>query len=327
MSWLSKLENYLLVTLITVLVWLYAEGRAIRTEQAGVQVQFVAPAGREDRLAIRPRQPLDARVVVKGSSSQLATFENLVGDGPIRLAIDEETRSPLSMPQALAESVLGELGVNIEEVQPHEVNVSAERIDQLTLPVAVQAQEVQLAPNPTVMPDQVQVRLPASLAGRAVNPRVLASLEDVDLGQIPVNVPTTVDVRLQLPPALRSEWSRIEPATASVTFTIRKINDTLQLDSLPVRISVPPRMLQDWRFSLDDRNRVLDGVMLSGPGDVIEQIRSRQREVFAEIRPRIDDLKPGVVKLPVFIQTPPGVTVVSPTPTVDLQVSAVEPQP
>lgn len=322
MSLISRIENVIVVTLIAGLVWLYAEGRAIReSEERSVRISFTAPVNRAAELAIMPREPVDVDVTILGSSSQLTTFEQITSSGAIRIPVDEETQSPIDLIQALEQSDIGELGINIEEVQPAQIEISVERIVEVELPVRVQAGEVQLASNTAATPDRVAVRLPERLSRNAERMQVLAILPQERIDASPVGVPQTIDVRLQLPSRLRSVWSKVVPETASVTYTIRKLHDTLRIESLGVRVSVPPSVLQKWNFELDDRNRVLDEVEIQGPSDLINAIRQGRQEVFAEVRPRSDDLKEGIAKLTVYVQTPQGVTVTSPSRTVDVQIT------
>lgn len=322
MSMFAQVQNIIVVTLIAALVWLYAEGRAIRTsEDRSVRVVFTAPVNREAELAIRPREPVDFDVTVIGSSSQLTSFEQITAAGPIRIPVDEEVQSPLDMLDALEQSILGELGVNMQEVSPSQIELTVERIEEVEMPVRVQAGEVQLATNTSVSPDRVKVRLPRTLARTITDEQVLAVLPQQRIDQSSVGVPQTIEVRLQLPGNLRSVWSRVIPDSASVTYTVRKLHDNLRLESLGIRISVPPSMLQQWTFELDDRNRVLESVELAGPSDIITAIREGRQEVFAEIRPRSNDLKEGTAKLTVYIQSPPGVSVTSPARTVDVKIS------
>ena len=240
---------------------------------------------------------MEVQATVRGSSSQLAVFNGLVADGPLRIDVTRETRSPLRMADALEASALGEIGVNIDDVSPEEMPISVEAIVEATLPVKVQAEDVQLAPTPTVTPDHVTVRLPASKLEMAKELSAIASLRDVQLDQFTVGVPQKVDVTVQLPASLQTPWTQVTPQQASVTFTVRKINDVLTLDRVPVLLSVPPQLLTQWRFELDDRNRVLVGVEIAGPSDAIQAIRDHKLDVFAEVRPRTDDLKEGVAKL------------------------------
>ena len=101
----------------------------------------------------------------------------------------------------------------------------------------------------------------------------------------------------------------------------------LTLDRVPVLLSVPPQLLTQWRFELDDRNRVLVGVEIAGPSDAIQAIRDHKLDVFAEVRPRTDDLKEGVAKLTAVVLAPPGVTVTSPAQTVDVKITPIEATP
>lgn len=326
MSVFSSIQNVVVVTLIAALVWLYAEGRAIRTsEDRSVRVVFTAPVNRADELAITPREPVDFDVTVIGSSSQLSSFEQLTTNRPIQIEVDEQVQSPLNMLEALEQSQVGELGVNLQDVIPAQIDISVERIDQVEMPVRVLAGDVQLTTNTSVSPDRVSVRLPQRLTQFATDQHALAMIPQERIAQSPVGVPQTVDVRLQLPVELRSAWSTVVPENVSVTYTVRKLHDTYRVESLGVRISVPPSLLQQWNFELDDRNRVLESVELAGPSDTIAAIRDGRQEVFAEVRPRSNDLKEGTAKLTVYIQTPPGVTVTSPAQTVDVKITPRQP--
>ena len=77
----DKIETFCVVTLITCLVWLYAEGENLVQYSQPVRVRFVGPVGTD--LAITPRELINVDITFRASKSQLADLNALVAKGPI----------------------------------------------------------------------------------------------------------------------------------------------------------------------------------------------------------------------------------------------------
>lgn len=334
---LEKLQTWLVVTVIAVLVWLYAEGEAVDQHQMQLQLRFVPPPGRQ--LIVEPQAPADpdAPVLVwatfLASTGQMDQVEAIANQGPIEIVVadrpDAETpEQVVVLEEALARSPLGELGVSIVETSPPTVNVWVEPLKTEQVEVLVHTGDLQLAQPPIPEPLKVPVVVPTRLAEAARNLKVVADLTAIDLSQLEVNEPHTLPaVPLRLPAALEERGVRLERDSVRVNLTIRKQTDSVTLTTVPIHINTPPLVLQRYNIALREDQMVLRDVRLTGPADVIDRIRRKDTRVWAELRPSADELDTGVESLPVYLNAPPAVTVESPLPQVPVTVTRRESPP
>lgn len=325
----EKIETYIVVTIIAALVWLYAEGENVRDyPREAVQVQVVAPSGTE--MSVEPAEPQLVLMSVRASSGQMQALRRRIGEGPFMITVGENVSNGVAdrtivLQNALAQvPVIAERGINVLEVEPATINVHIERIVSRSLPVDVQAGDVQLAGQPNVEPAQVTITTVHSVAQQLAGQRTVADLTRLDLSALEPNVSHTLDVPVELPFAADMSQMRVDPGSVLVTLTIRKVTDRVTLTSIPVNVSLPPRLLSQYNLQLDEDQLVVRDVVLEGPAEVIERIRNRQAKVWAELRPTADQLDAGVESVPLYLSAPAGVTLVTPLPQASIRVERRE---
>lgn len=334
-TWGQRIRTGLGVTLVTLLVWLYAEAQAIVETGEYIQVAFVPAAGQ--RLAIQPEPPIDPDAPqvftrVRGSNRQIVQLRELRERGPIELEIPPRAdggsrQESIVVRDALLRSRLGELGLNIVETIPPTVTLNLEPLTTESLPVRLQADDLHLASPPEIEPDSVELIVPQRLAEEASLLAVTASLDDFDLTQFEVDREHEVDVPVQVPEPLRSDWTRIDPRTVRVSFTIREQTGTIEKERIGIELQVSPVLLRQYSFDVRDEDLNLLDVELTGPVDVLERIEAGEVSVSASIRPGFDELEEAVgddpteVELPVHVHLPPDVSVSSTLPEVPVTVT------
>lgn len=321
-QFLDRLETVVIVTVISVLVWLYAEGENVQTyTNARVRVKFVPPTGQE--LAIEPSEPLEVLLNIRASAGEMSRFERFVRDnaGIVPIEVGEERNGAVVvLREALGGTQLGAMGLNITSTSPEHASITVEPLVTRRLTVAPTEAPVQLAKPPTVEPPAVEVTMRASLAELADGLALTARLPQrpEDYATFEVNTPETLEVPLEVPPALVDPWTELADANAEVTFTIRKLTDTYRPDYIPIRISLDPLMLR--QYEVEPLELVLREVTLTGPSDAIERIRRGEERVEAMLRPTNEQLERGVETLQPVIVAPSGVTTASPPPPVAVRI-------
>ena len=318
----EKIQSWLIVTVIAVLVWLYAEGQAVTEQPRQVEVEFVAPAGVD--LRVEPAS-VSVTATFSASASQMRQVEALLRRGPMQVEVrrpEGEATYTETMPLGevlMRETELGQMGVNIVEVTPAARQVSVEPLVTREAEVRVEVEPGFHVQRPRVEPRTVELTVPASLADLAQREPVRAPL--TELGTFEVDEEQTVEVMLELPEVLRARrWVRMEPRTAQVTFTITRQTETLTLTSVPIRILMSPVMLRRYDVDVADEDLVLHDVVISGPTDVIEQVRSGELAVAAVVEPTVDELEAEVDSLVVELDMPEALTVESTVGRVPVQI-------
>lgn len=313
------LRTVLLVTLITGLLWLYAEGEVVKRHEIDLDVRFIAAAGRQ--LLIQPAEPKRVRIIFRASNSVAANLDRSTRNGGITVEMSDDPTKPdgprtVYLKERLsAEKPIADLGLNILEVQPADVDVDVQRLVTLNLPVAVVAEGVTLG-GVTTDPLTVAVTLPASQAGRWDKAKVEARPDPRELAGLPINQPQTINVPLRIPDAMRNSRATLASTSAKVTLTVRRLTESIVLRAVPVLLLSPPAELERQWVKLDDDQTVLRNVSITGPSDVIARIRSEQVRVWAELRLTADDIEKAATKESasgaVVINLPPGVAVDAP---------------
>src|SRR5690606_6462795 len=236
-----KIETYIVVTVIAVLIWLYAEGETVKIyEGVPAQVQFVAPPGQD--LIIEPAGVISVRMSVRASASQYTQLKRLLDDeGPIRLLVEDTQglERVESIPDRLAADAFADLSVTIISADPATVSLRTQQRVEVTLPVEVVPGDLRLAGAPSFEPTHVTVRVPADAADRVRNQKVQAALSSVSVASNwEPNVAHALSVPLTLPEPVPG--TEIAPSQARVRFTIERRPTTVELPLVPLYVTAPP---------------------------------------------------------------------------------------
>ncbi len=315
MSHAGLAKNVFLVTLVTVLVWLFAESESLREKTVGVAALIdAAPAG--DVVVSVPdgqgwRERVD--VVFRGSAAAIDELEARLRRTGLRLAAGMEgfpiepgeyqvdTRAVLR-----AHADLRGAGVTIAAVQPPSVRVLVDRLVEREVGVRVEIApgEVEGAPSPR--PNAVRVLIPALQAGSlAADAQAIARIDAAQLADLaPGQARTVKGVRLALPPGV-APAARILPGFVDVDVTLKSRSATIQLPSIPVHLKIAPVEYARWLVDIPEEKRFLAGVSVTGPAEVIEQIRRGEIKVTAIVPLSFEELERGLTaKEAVFSELP-----------------------
>ena len=321
----DKIKTFFAVTIITFLVWLWAEGRNVDdyTVEA-VRIKFVV-TGQEDVLI----SPVEEVVEIKyrASTDQRVRFDNYLKkqNGMIEFVIpvddgafagEEMVSIPISLKTRLQDlRQIGELGISVDGVTPESTELVVEKLVTQAVPLKIEYVDlgVKMSQPPTVMPAEVEVHLPAKDARQLEGVTLPVRLTASDIVDAIPNEPASAEVGVELPPALRNRpHVTYSPARVQVNFTISKQTETYTVPTVPIEISAAPTILDRYEFTLPEGQQVIRDLVLEGPADTIEKIKSQSIKVYATVRPPLTELKAGQNFMPVDIIKPSDVQLVSP---------------
>lgn len=330
---LDKLATLLIVTVVTLLVWLYAEDANIEEHNdEPVRLAFIVPEGEEGRLT--PSGPITVQVDFDGSTGQYQQFADMTREEVIELALplalSEDYESlDISMRQLLSDDVFRDLGINIEDVRPAVVTVSFEKnIDvPLGLPT-IEAPGLELAePAEVTNAQPIVVRgLPAGRRDelKDIVPIVLIRPEDVEA------LPKGEQRQIRLPVRLSKDVEGITPTPATVDVLVRIANDIdrVTIDRRAIQLTYPPSINQRYVLEIDESARFITAFELEGPRDQIAQIKAdpSSPSVYASVRLTNEEVdkaaaEGGELSKAVDIIAPPGVVPVSVAQRVTIRVT------
>lgn len=318
----ERIETFIFVSIITALVWLYAEGENVRSHDLDVAVKPVAVAA--DDLMIAPSTPHKVRLTVRASQSQLTRLKELTRE-PLELAVQADPDNVVQtfdLKQWLSSSpTLLDAGVNLIDAEPQKLSLQIEAMDTVEADVRVISPPgVQLAPGVTVEPAKVRVRLPRRFVTGLATQGIEARPESSDFEGLEENVAHTIEAPLSLPPSLAAVKATIDRPMARVTFTIRKATDSHVVSAVPIYVVISPILLQRFDVTVPTEQLFVRDVKLSGPSDVIRRIREGRTPITAELRLSADDLERGVASAVPYIEVPPGVQIESTVPRIPITV-------
>lgn len=282
MDFRERLWTYLLVTVVAVLIWLWAAAETRDQGSASFTVQF-APAAPSDQI-VTPREKKFA-VELEGARLALQRARTLA-NAPIVLTVGNELPTLPGVYHTDVIDVLErndgllETGVRVLSADPPYVDLEIDDLVPITAAVVPMLTGLETDER-DVDPPQVTVHLPSRLRelvdeDLTVEAHLLqASLEQLEPGRT-YNLPAT----LTLPQSLRTVRSAtIDPPTATVSFKVKSHIKAITLPTVRVQIAGPPEDQKEYLVEIEDRS--ISDVTIKGEGTLIQQIERGQVTVVA----------------------------------------------
>ncbi len=337
---LKHLETIAIVTLVSVLVWLYAEGETVQQFEGTLRIELAAPPGKE--MAVEPSGPQVVRVVYRAATSQLPRFNQAITT-PIAVSLSAHQQS-LDLREALRDHFTP-MGIEIIDARTEEnadtIPVRAEPLRRLDMPVEAQTTGVEgvVINVIDITPRTVGVTMPESLIDTARDLELQVRMADLAGGTGsaatgPLRVGRdTRPMSIRLPEALNRPEDRphvrLGRSTADVTFEVRRLTTTYEMaDPIPITLRVAPDVLGRAEVTIDGRPRGTVGPLtLEGPRSAIADIREGRVEIAAVVDltdpehfAAIDQQRE--IEMPVVLQgLPPEVVLRNPESTPEVTVT------
>lgn len=326
----SRIIQYATITLIALLVWLYAEGATRKLRDVTVTLRFVSPAGQAQVISPNTQT---VTMSVRSATSQLQDLNELAQTG---LEIEVTARPGEPNQQVLLASRLNNhdaitrMGVTVDRVEPDTVSLRVEPLKTVTMRVElVTPADLELSGPPQFGREQVNVTMPASNAAQVDNAewKLLARLDANALTGVVPGVQQERELELTLP-APMAQWQNvmIEPETRKVrvTFTVKKKVDEVTVPNVPVYLYIMPTYANQYSIAVDQESLALRDVKLAGPNDLIAAIREGSTKIEAVLRLEPGDLENQINSKPPELRLPPGVTTVTAPPLIKMTITRRE---
>jgi len=305
----TRIKTTLLVSFAAALIWVWAEAESLRSVPTRSEVSFASPA--DGSLDVRAEGLNEAVAVrIEGSAGAVdaaeralarVRFEPGVGGIPSQPG---EHRIDLQSALRIRPEIDG-LGVSIAAVDPPTVILHIQELVTRDLPVRADLAGIEAQGEVTVAPATVKVRMLASQAARlGEGAFVTALVSESDRDRLRGPGPQTVTTQVRLPePLLGVATVRVTPDSVRLTFTPRALVEEYVIPSVPVWVSLPPTEGTRWDVQVVDP--LVRNVTVRGPGDVIEELRSRRLVALAFVMLTSDELEAGIAsKAAVFAPVP-----------------------
>ena len=320
---LKQIPTILLVTLVTVLIWVFAEAETLRTREVPIQLEFTQDPRGEKALDIRSRtepgaggiQVLRGSVTLEGASAAVDEAERILRR-PLRfdpalenISVTTGVEQSLDL-QALirAHHDLSAVSSTIKKVEPSHMTLVVDQLATREVDVRVEVPAGDVEGVPEAKPARVRLRLPTSRAENLMpNVAARAVVDPVTVQRlVPGRRETIANVRLEVPPSLAGERDiHFDPPTVEVSLTLRSRTPTSKPQGVPVQLVLAGVEQNAWDITLSPNDQFIPDVTATGPADVIRQIDDRTLPIVALLPLTFRELESGVTSKDVTFSTMP----------------------
>jgi hypothetical protein len=289
----DRLRMVVIVSIVTAVVWLFAEGESLTTRTESVRLQFIADDGDRDTLRLRIVDSFQGTATLELSGSQ-------VGIEAARRALGtvvEFTPADLGFPiadgvyqvdvaSAIASSdFMTGIGVKVIAATPARISLEYTLLETVEVEIEPVVPGLQLAEDATVDPARVPVRIPASLSEEArENLRVIARIPESQLDGVAEGIQLSRAVPVALDETSRQlrDVELLTPTRAAVRFTVESTAIEQDLASVPVWIVLPPSLSEQWSVQLAS-NQTVVRARIRGPREAVARIASSETPLIAVV--------------------------------------------
>jgi len=300
-----------LVTVVSALVWLWAESESMRSAQLSPKLESIS----EQPLVEVRLDGLESggtvRIALRGSTSGIDLIQRSM-PGLIKIipgspgVPGEAGEHTLVLRDVLSQqSIFQTAGVTIESVDPAQVRMRIVALQEVRVPVVIEAPSVEFEAPPTASPREVTLRIPAAMK-LSDKFSAIATVDEAVLTEAREGERFRTNAKLILP-GLGDR--RPDPQTVGIDFTLRRKLERHNEPSVPVLVCLPPDEADRWKVQLKEGS--INDVTVAGPRELVQQVRDRKIQLQAMLVLTADDLKNKITTKPVTFATVPGGLLVS----------------
>ncbi|MBL9001983.1 MAG: hypothetical protein JNK25_12695 [Phycisphaerae bacterium] len=337
---LHRTRNFLGVSLIAALIWVFAEAESLRPAEAQPECYFAPQPGSDRTIDIieageNGANRVRARVDLVGSTLAIDAAERIFRK-PLTFSpgMDGVPKEPGEHTINLLEAIrqhpeLRNRGVTIKRVEPSSVKVFIDQLISMSVQVSVNVPTDLTEGVSEVKPAVVTLTLPRSEAA-LLTPQstAIARVEPASLASLtPGRRQSLAGVAVQLPAEIAdSNHARLDPVRVEVLLTPRSQSRSIRIASVPIHLRVAPGEFGKWDIDIPEQDRFLTDVTITGPGPAIKQIEDRVTPLIATLPLSFEELETGISsKEAVFADLPAGARAEVANRTVRLRITRRQP--
>ena len=329
----SRSLTFVVVTAITLLIWIWAAGETRDSATLYARVGFTTPSN--FNVIAGPTEDQQVAISVQGSARSIQRLRTALEE-PVRLmtgsnGIPQEAGQHLvslsEALQGLESFVTGDISVIL--TKPGEIEVEIDSMTQLAVPVEALMGDATLGGEAIANPSTATLTLPSRIVALVPDAKVLAEPTKASLAGLDPGRRHVIIVPLRLPRALRpfEDEIRIEPKSVDLAFNLILRTSTSTVQDIPVQIAFAVEEHEDYVISVVEDARFLSDVVVEGSTDAIARFENEKPRVIAFVVISNADLREGIIEVPVTLwQLPDGLRVVSagsqsPVPTIRISIA------
>jgi hypothetical protein len=280
-----QIRAMLVIALVTVLIWLLAEAESLRVETVRSELNFRAEQDSNRFVKVDPEFPGAVNVRLEGSTARVDELAAKLRR-PLNLVLGmegipvEPGRHVVDLRSVLRNlPMVRETGASVAQIEPSSVTLTVDTYVTREVKIKVNSPPGVLGAPAEPMPQTVRLRFPESLAAQVpVDVELPVEVDQSMLQNVQEGVRYPLaNLRPVLPEVLRNvEGVRLTPSAVTVNVTVRSRTSQAVLPLIPVHLQLAPTEIGLWDITIPDESRVLNDVVVSGPAEQIDQVKTEK---------------------------------------------------
>jgi hypothetical protein len=306
------IKTFVLVSLVTVVIWVFAESESLSTaEVRSVEISMLPAPGAKQMVELAQDSPavhgniVRVDMLLEGPTAALEVAQRVlrnpiaVNPGVEGFSI-EPGRHIVDLQTVLRnhpDLKLGSSGVSIKNISPETVDVTIDELVSRPVRIDIDVPGAELDGPAELKTTAATVMIPQSQAGKVTeNTSVIARIDPAALTRLnPGRKETITGVRLVAPPELSSiQRLKIDPPTVDIALTLRTKAASVKVPSVPVHVRIAPGELSKWDIEIPEQDRFLTDVVVSGPSDQVKQVQDKTVPLVATVALSFEELERAI---------------------------------
>ncbi len=327
----NTFKTVLLVTVVTILIWVFAESETLQPDEITTQLVLSASPTANRALALVGAtvagenglvSATDRTVTIylEGSAAAVDRVKSAIEREPLAITPDlpafkersGEFDAPLREVLRTHPRLAGS-GVTIQRVEPETVRVVVDELVTRRMRVEAFLADGQFDGLPEVRPAEVDVVLNKTAADSlAEDVKATANIDAATSARVqPGRKETLNAVRVRIAePAARPIFLQVRPQTVDISFGVRPRSREMLIANMPVALRISPAEINRWIVEVPEQDRFLADVVISGPADLVRQLEERATPIVAAVPLSFEELERAITqKDAVFPDVPAGLKV------------------
>jgi len=283
--------TYLFVIVLTMMVWLWADGNTKTFTEQEIKINFSPPAGSS---SIVSPFTTTATVTFHGQKSRLKAARVACSNG-LTITVPTTNGTPnIDLASRIAQlDAIRQTGVEITDVDPKSISLIVKTMVSVEAVVVPVLNDVQISGDVTVDPATVTLLIPTSVRDTLPEAiQVTASLSPNELSLLQHGVVHTKSVGVRLPAPLDLPDIKVEPSTVSISFKIQSNTAKTLISQVRILLAGPA---EDYSYYVIELPRkIISNVTVEADAELIDQIESGEATVFAVVRLASRDMEMSI---------------------------------
>ncbi len=271
----------LFVTVLSVLIWIWAATRTEDERTISTTLHFKAPEGSTSTIAPDSKP---VRLTFKGPRASLDTVEELCAQGVVVAVAADDGDFTINVTSRMnANDLIRISGAVVITADPSSLTLNIQTLVSVDAAVEPVLPSVTVSGDVTVDPSTVTLQIPKSI--RSELPEVIsvsAVLSEQVLEQLQPGVVHTRSASIRLPELLVDKGVIVKPNRVSLSFKIQSKTDKTVLPQVRVLIAGPAEDYAAFKVTLPVK--IIPNVSIEADKSLIASITSGDITVFAIVR-------------------------------------------